>query len=205
MFVKGIKPASNAYDYPLLIKQILHTPLSNYPNREIVHSEGQRFTYQQFRARIGQLAHALQSNGVTFGKTVAVLDWDSHRYFECFFAIPMLGAVLHTVNVRLSPEQVLYTINHAEDDFILVHEEFLPLLEAIKDRIETPCKFILLQDSENVISSSIDFVGSYEPMLSEGIRISSFKISTKTPKQPPSTQPGQQATQKEFTTLTGNS
>ena len=84
MFVKGIKPASNAYDYPLLIKQILHTPLSNYPNREIVHSEGQRFTYQQFRARIGQLAHALQSNGVTFGKTVAVLDWDSHRYFECF-------------------------------------------------------------------------------------------------------------------------
>ena len=80
----------------------------------------------------------------------------------------MLGAVLHTVNVRLSPEQVLYTINHAEDDFILVHEEFLPLLEAIKDRIETPCKFILLQDSENVISSSIDFVGSYEPMLSEG-------------------------------------
>ena len=72
MFVKGIKPASNAYDYPLLIKQILHTPLSNYPNREIVHSEGQRFTYQQFRARIGQLAHALQSNGVTFGKTVAV-------------------------------------------------------------------------------------------------------------------------------------
>ena len=57
------------------------------------------------------------------------MDWDSHRYLECFFAVPMMGAVLHTVNVRLSPEQILYTINHAEDDVLLVNAEFLPILE----------------------------------------------------------------------------
>ena len=62
------------------------------------------------------------------------MDWDSHRYLECFFAVPMMGAVLHTVNVRISPEQMLYTINHAADDVILVNAEFLPLLEAIHDR-----------------------------------------------------------------------
>jgi fatty-acyl-CoA synthase len=58
-----------------------------------------------------------------------VMDWDSHRYLECFFAVPMIGAVLHTVNVRLSPEQMLYTMNHAEDRFVLVMSDFLPLVE----------------------------------------------------------------------------
>jgi acyl-CoA synthetase (AMP-forming)/AMP-acid ligase II len=58
--------------------------------------------------------------GVKAGDTIAVMDWDSHRYLECFYAIPMLGAVLHTVNIRLSPEQILYTIDHAEDDYILM-------------------------------------------------------------------------------------
>ena len=55
------------------------------------------------------------------------MDWDSHRYLECFYAVPMIGAVLHTVNVRLSPEQLVYTIDHAEDDVLLINAEFLPL------------------------------------------------------------------------------
>jgi len=64
---------------------------------------------------------------------VAVLDWDSHRYLECFFAIPMMGAVLHTVNVRLSPEQILFTMNHAQDVVVITNDEFLPILEAFPD------------------------------------------------------------------------
>ena len=59
------------------------------------------------------------------GDTVAVLDWDSHRYLECYFAVPMMGAVLQMVNIRLSPDQILYTINHAESDVLLVHTDFL--------------------------------------------------------------------------------
>lgn len=168
MFVRGIEPASNAYDYPLLIKHLLHTPLANYPNREIVHAEGQRFSYLQFRDRIGRLAHALHKSGMSPGKTVAVLDWDSHRYLECFFAIPMLGAVLHTVNIRLSPEQILYTINHAKDDYILVHEEFLPVIDAVKDRIEIQPQFILLKDNDESVDGAIEFVGEYEDLLEQG-------------------------------------
>ena len=74
------------------------------------------------------------------------MDWDSHRYLECFFAVPMMGAVLHTVNVRISPEQVLYTINHAADDVILVNAEFLPLLEAIHAKIRPGVKLVLIND-----------------------------------------------------------
>ena len=75
-----------------------------------------------------------------------MMDWDSHRYLECFFAVPMMGAVLHTVNVRISPDQILYTINHAADDVILVNAEFLPILEAIHDKIRPGVKFVLIND-----------------------------------------------------------
>ena len=83
------------------------------------------------------------------------MDWDSHRYLECFFAVPMMGAVLHTVNVRISPEQVLYTINHAADDVILVNAEFLPLLEGIHAKIRPGVQFVLINDGAAAPSSAL--------------------------------------------------
>ena len=73
--------------------------------------------------------------GVKPGDTVGVLDWDTHRFLEAFFAIPMMGAVLQTVNVRLSHEQVLYTIEHAGATTLLVNVEFRELLAAIRPRL----------------------------------------------------------------------
>ncbi len=161
--------APEHYEYPLLIKQLLHHPLAVAPNREIVYADKNRYTYTEFNTRLQRLANALTDAGVKHGQTVAVMDWDSHRYLECFFAVPMMGAVLHTVNVRLSPEQILYTINHAEDAFILLNAEFVPLLEPIANRIEQPCKFILindlLNDSDDTIQGNLKFAGEYETML----------------------------------------
>ncbi len=74
---------------------------------------------------MNRLGAALNTLGVAQRDVVAVMDWDSHRYLECFFAIPMTGAVLQTVNIRLSPEQILYTLNHAGAEFILCNTEFL--------------------------------------------------------------------------------
>jgi fatty-acyl-CoA synthase len=102
---------------------------------------------------------------VKAGDTVAVMDWDSNRYLECFFAVPMIGAVLHTINVRLSPEQILYTIDHAEDDVLLVNSEFLPVLEQIRGRIDTVRSYILLNDEQAVPESHLKFSGEYESML----------------------------------------
>ncbi|MFN2110375.1 MAG: AMP-binding protein, partial [Anaerolineae bacterium] len=131
---KIIQPAPSAYNYQLLIKHLLTTPLIYSPDQEIVYRDIKRYTYAEFGKRVERLANALTGIGVKPGDTVAVMDWDSHRYLECFFAIPMMGAVLHTINIRLTPEQLIYTINHAEDDVILVNKEFLPMLEAVKDR-----------------------------------------------------------------------
>jgi len=152
---------ASAYSYPLLIKQLLHTPLAHAPAQEIVYRDLRRHDYRTFRERIGRLAGALAGIGVKPGDTVAVMDWDSHRYLECFFAVPMMGAVLQTVNVRLSPEQVLYTLNHAAADMLLVNGEFAPLLGTIKDKLETVKRFIRLADG----TASIEADGEYEALL----------------------------------------
>ena len=149
----------SAYTYPLLIKNLLQAPAVDNPHQEIVYRDKARFSYAEFRQRICRLANALGEIGVKAGDTVAVMDWDSHRYLECFYAVPMLGAVLHTVNIRLSPEQILYTVDHAEDDYILVNEEFLPLLEQIKGRIDTVKGYVLLQDDQQAIETSLNIVG----------------------------------------------
>ena len=100
------------------------------------------------------------------------MDWDSHRYLECFFAVPMMGAVLHTVNVRISPEQILYTINHAADDVILVNAEFLPLLEAIHAKIRPGVKLVLINDgARDAAIDSSQFAAEYEAMLAARVAV----------------------------------
>ena len=152
---------------PLLIKDILAKPLLVAPHAEIVSAGHGRFSYREFATRINRLAHALTSIGIGSGDTVAVLDWDTHRYLECFFAVPMLGAILHTVNIRLSPAQILYTINHAKDDVIIVHADFWDMLVGIAPQIERDVRFILVQDGASAVSLEIgpDIVGVYEEML----------------------------------------
>lgn len=157
----------SAYDFPLLIKQLWITPLANAPQQEILYRDERRQTYTQTRARVGQLASALSGLGVKPGMTVAVMDWDSHRYLECFFAIPMMGCVLQTVNIRLSPDQILYTLNHARADVVLVNAEFLPCLEANRDKLESVKTFILIDDAGAPPQSPIRFAGEYETLLAK--------------------------------------
>jgi len=154
----------SSYTYPLLIKQLLHTPLANAPHQEIVYRDLLRYDYRTLAARIGRLGSALK---ICPGQTVAVMDWDSHRYLECFFAIPMTGAVLQTVNVRLSPEQIAYTLNHARADVLLVQEDFLPLLERFRAQLETVRRFVLLSDHAAPVCPP-PFESDYETLLSGG-------------------------------------
>ena len=109
MTVRLIPQTPSAYGFPLLIKNILRNPLIYYPDREIIYRDKMKYTYVELDRRVKRLANALTALGVKQGDTVAMMDWDSHRYLECFFAVPMMGAVLHTINIRLSPEQLIYT------------------------------------------------------------------------------------------------
>ncbi len=167
MTTKLIPQTPSAYSYPLLIKNILNTPVTYSPRQEIIYRNQFRHTYESFYRRVHHLACALKKAGVKQGDTVAILDWDSHRYLECFFAVPMMGAVLHTVNIRLSPEQLVYTMNHAEDDVVLVFEDFLPMLSAVKDQLTTVKKFILLSDSDAVPETDLPIYDEYEKLISE--------------------------------------
>src|SRR5664280_2311661 len=157
---KIYEPGEN-YNYQLLIKHILETPRFLAPNQEIVYRDKLRFTYNALFERIHRLAGGLEKLGVGMGDTICIFDYDSHRYLECFFAIPMMGAVLHTQNWRLSPEQILYTMNHAADDVVLIHEDFLPLLEGIRGQMTTVKKVVLITESGNV-PAAVKIDGEYE-------------------------------------------
>ncbi|HEY6609508.1 MAG TPA: fatty acid--CoA ligase [Pseudomonas sp.] len=161
---KIIPPAQGAYDYQLLIKRLLLSGVRYQPEQEIVYSDKLRYTYRTLNERIQRLANALSAAGIKAGDTVALLDWDSHRSLECFFAVPMLGAVLHTVNVRLSPEQIVYTMNHAEDDLVLVHDDFLPLMEQIHGELTTVKGYVQLTESA-AKATPLPVVGEYEALL----------------------------------------
>ena len=164
MPVRLIERTPDAYAYPLLIKQLLHTPLAVAPDQEITYMGGRRHSYRELRQRIGRLASMLAGLGVEAGDTVAMMDWDRHRYLECFFAVPMMGAILQTVNVRLTPEQILYTLNHARADVVLVNAEFLPILAAIAPRLETVKRFVLIEDAPAAVAP-VDLAGEYEALL----------------------------------------
>ncbi|HIJ75970.1 MAG TPA: fatty acid--CoA ligase [Deltaproteobacteria bacterium] len=165
MATKLIDRTPSAYEFPLLIKYILRSPLAYAPKQEIVYTDVKRYDYVTLYKRIGQLANVLENMGVKAGDTVAVMDWDSHRYLECFFAVPMMGAILHTVNVRLSPEQILYTINHAEDDALLVHSDFLPIVEKLRGAMKTVKTIIVLADHGPAPETSFEVAGEYEALL----------------------------------------
>ena len=158
---------SPAY-FPLLIKSLLRTPIQNAPNTEIVSDGLIRYTYRDLETRLKTLAKGLSAQGIGQGDVVAIMDWDTHRYFECFFAVPMLGAVLHTVNIRLAPAQIAYTIDHAEDDVILVHADFLPLMEEVMPLVKRDVRLILLRDDPALDpKSAFDFITSYDEMMAK--------------------------------------
>ncbi len=162
----GMPAASSAYAYPLLIKQLLHTPMALAADQEIVYRDQFRYRYRDFRDRFGRLANTLARLGVKQGDVVAVMDWDSHRYLECYFAVPMMGATLLTVNVRLNPQQIAYCLNHAKAGVLLVHRDFLPVLEQLRGQLGGLDRFILIGDGgEGTLPAG--FAGEYEALLAE--------------------------------------
>ncbi len=152
--------------FNLTIKDTLTTAMTYGSHNEIVYRDLYRSDYRTFYERVKRLCGGLEALGVKRGTTVAVLEWDSHRYQELFFAVPMMGAVLHMVNVRLSPEQVLYTMNHAEDEVVMFNSDFLPLLEGIADKLDTARRFVMLTDSAERPRTKLKIDAEYEELLS---------------------------------------
>lgn len=154
----------SAYRYPLLVKQLFESARATASPNEIVY-QGRRLRYADFFVRVARLARVLTNLGVRQGDTVAVMDWDSHRYLEAFFAVPMMGAVLQTVNIRLSPDQIAYTLNDAGAGTLLIHDDFVPVLGAIRPQLQTVRHYLSLTDQPDGGCSETD--GEYEALLSQ--------------------------------------
>lgn len=163
MPLKFARGAASRPDYPLLVGSLLRSGLANAPDQQIVYRGSRRWTYVELNHRIGRLASMLSALGVREGAVVAVMDWDSNRYLEAYFAVPMMGAVLQTVNVRLSPAQIGYTLRHAGAEVVLVHRDFLPLLSALRSECPGIGAIVVLSDSEGDVPGWA--IGEYESLL----------------------------------------
>ncbi len=149
----------------LLIKHLLERSLVWAPERTIHYRELKQLTYRAFFERVQRAAHLLGRLGVGPGDRVGVMDLDSHRYLELFFAVPMVGAILHTVNVRLSTEQTQYTIDHAGDKLLFLHEDFIPLAGPLLPRLPHLKKIVLLSDRAACAVPDFAHEGEYETLL----------------------------------------
>jgi len=164
MSVRVVNSTPSAYQYPLLIKQLLLTPLIIAPEQEITYQGRVRYNYRTLKDRIGRLANLLAGLDVQPGQTVAMMDWDSHRYLEAFFAVPMMGAILQTVNVRLSPEQILFTLNNAGADVLIVNSDFFPILAEIAPRFETVKTVVTIAGDGAAQVAPIPMAGDYDTL-----------------------------------------
>jgi acyl-CoA synthetase (AMP-forming)/AMP-acid ligase II len=150
---------------PLVIGDILRHAAMAHGDREIisrlVDEPIWRYDYRGLRARAGRAARVVHRLGVAPGDRVASLAWNTHRHLELFFAVPGMGAVLHTVNPRFSEDQIVFTINHAESRILFFDKSFLALIERLRPRLRTIERFILLA------SDQVGEAQCYEALLAE--------------------------------------
>ncbi len=154
---------------PLTITSLIQFAADNYAETEIVSRsvEGpiHRTNYGESYARIQRLANALRRLGVKEGDRVATVAWNGYRHFELYFAVSGIGAICHTINPRLFPEQLVYIFNHAADRFVFFDLTFTPLLEALAPNLKSIEGYVAMTDREHMPESKLEGVLCYEELL----------------------------------------
>ena len=150
-------------DFPLTLQHAFNRAVRLFSKKEIVaqtESGLHRYTFHDWGKRTMQLANALNRAGVKEGDRIATFGWNTYRHLELYFAIPCLGAVLHTLNIRLFAEQLVYIINNAEDAMIFVDGDLVPILEGLADQLKTVKQYVVMGDAPNAtgkLQPSIDY------------------------------------------------
>lgn len=154
---------------PLILSTFITRAERFFPNKMVISRTGeqriQRFTYREWAKRTRKLSNALTQLGMEHGTKVGTFAWNHHRHLEAYFAVPCTGAILHMINIRLSPEHIIYIINHAEDEILLVDEEFFPHLEKMAPMLKTVKHFVVMGDSKEIPETTLENVHSYEALL----------------------------------------
>src|SRR5579859_3916716 len=148
-------------DYPLTLQHAYQRATHLFARKEIVtQTEGEphRYTYADWGKRVAQLANALTQAGAQQGDRIATFGWNTYRHFELYYAVPCIGAVLHTLNIRLFAEQLVYIINNAEDKIIFVDGDLVPVLENLADQLKTVKQYVIMGDAP-------DATGKLQPAI----------------------------------------
>ena len=156
-------------DVPLMISSIITYAARFHGDAEIVSRsvEGpiHRYTYRAAAMRSAQLAHALRTLGAAPSERIGTLAWNTYRHFELYYGISGIGAVCHTVNPRLHPDQIAYIINHADDRYLFVDLTFVPLLESLVGRLPRVRGYVILTDEAHMPATSLPNVSCYETLI----------------------------------------
>src|SRR5438105_9390652 len=157
-------------DFPLTLQHIFERGTRLFPDREIVTGglgPQHRYTYGEFGGRVRRMASALKQLGLQPGERVGTFGWNHYRHLELYFAVPMQGAVLHTLNIRLFHDQLTYIVNHAADRFIVVDRSLLPVIRKLQSTFTSVERIIVIDDgSDNDVGDALDYeaiVGSGAP------------------------------------------
>ena len=154
-------------DYPLLVSRLLERANTFFPDKEIITREEDgehRYTYRDLTGRVARLSNALRGLGVGEGDRVGTFGWNSYRHLEAYFSPPVMGAVVHTINIRLAPDDLVYIINHAGDKVILVDPDLAPILEAVAHRLESVEHFVVMT-GDREFSTTLPSAKNYEDLL----------------------------------------
>ncbi|UJL46120.1 long-chain fatty acid--CoA ligase [Virgibacillus sp. NKC19-16] len=156
---------------PLTVGSMLERAEKFFPKKQVIsqtHDKLHYLTYADIGQRTRRLMSVLHELGVQKGDRVGTLAWNHHRHLEIYFGAPGIGAVLHTINIRLSPEHIIYIINHAEDKILFIDEDVLPLIEKIQDQLTTVEAFVVMTDKSELPESGLNPLYSYEELLQSG-------------------------------------
>jgi len=158
-------------DWPLVISKIIDYAASQHGSREVVTRsvEGPiaRSDYASVRRRALQVAQRLLREGIAPGDRIATLAWNTARHLEAWYGITGAGAIYHTVNPRLFPEQIAWIIDHAQDRLVLVDLSFVPLLEALADKLPTVERYVVLTDAAHMPATKLRNAVAYENWIGE--------------------------------------
>jgi len=154
---------------PLKIADLITFAAEKYPSGEIVsvRTEGDihHTTYRETAKRVAQLAHGLKRLGVAEGDRIATLAWNGYRHFELYYAISGIGAICHTINPRLSPEQMVYIVNHAEDRLLFADVTFVPIIEKLRPHFPQGLRVVVMTDRAHMPETALENVLCYEDIL----------------------------------------
>ena len=156
-------------DYPLTLQHIFNRALRLFPKQEVVtltEDGTHRYTYADFGRRATRLAAALHKAGVKPGDRVATFAWNNYRHLELYFAVPCMGAVLHTLNIRLFTDQIVYIANDAEDSIIFIDGDLIPLLEPLADKLTSVRLYVVMGTPSLKATGKLSPAIDYEEFLS---------------------------------------